>query len=160
MVACVALESDDLSRVAWRPKTPFTFPDPRCTLALWVNQSNLIKSGDSVDHFKTDHCDTETPRIRRGDLQLLPEPDVAHLAAVAKALSDPIRVQMIHLLQQHPDLCTCEFEELLGLAQSKVSYHLKVLLEAGLVNRETYGTWSHYHLRKPAVLEQLKALAK
>ncbi len=113
-----------------------------------------------MDHCKTDQCYTEIPRVRRGDLQLLPESDIAHLATVAKALSDPIRVQTIRLLQQYPDLCTCEFEELLGLAQSKVSYHLKVLLKAGLVNRETYGTWSHYSLRNPAVLEQLKALAE
>lgn len=105
-----------------------------------------------------DRCYTNIPRVRRGDLQLLPDPETVKLAAVAKALSDPIRLQMIYLLEQRPDLCTCEFEELLGLSQSKVSYHLKVLLEAGIVTRETHGTWSHYSLRNPGVLDHCKTL--
>lgn len=105
-------------------------------------------------------CYSEIPRVRRGDLQLLPDSESTKLAAVAKALSDPIRLQMIRLLGQRPDLCTCEFEELLGLGQSKVSYHLKVLLEAGIVTRETYGTWSHYSLRNERFLDQVKALSK
>ncbi|MHB0886586.1 MAG: ArsR/SmtB family transcription factor [Bacillota bacterium] len=108
---------------------------------------------------RIDWCCTEIPRVRQGDLRLLPDQEAAHLAAVAKAFSDVIRVQMVRLLQQYPDLCTCEFEELLGLAQPNVSYHLKVLLEAGFVARKTYGTWSHYSLKKPGVLEPLKALA-
>jgi ArsR family transcriptional regulator len=46
-----------------------------------------------------------------------------------KALSDPARLQLIHLLEQQPDLCTYEFEKLLGLSQSKVSYHLEIFLK-------------------------------
>lgn len=105
-----------------------------------------------------ERCDSEIPRVRRGDLHALPEAEATRWAAVSKALSDPIRLRMIHLLGQRPDLCTCEFEELLGLGQSKVSYHLKVLLEAGIVARETHGTWSHYSLRTPGVLDRLQTV--
>lgn len=107
----------------------------------------------------TDACPTEMPRVRRGDLDDLAETELAPLVAVAQALSDPIRLRILHLLEQRPDLCTCEFEQMLGLALSKVSYHLKVLLDAGLVARETYGTWSHYHPRTTGLLARLGALA-
>ncbi len=103
-------------------------------------------------------CDTAVPRVRRGELRLLPAAQVMPLARAAGALSDPVRVQMLHLLSQREDLCTCEFEELLGLSQSKVSYHLNVLLQAGLVRRESRGTWSHYRLRHPDVLHQVRAV--
>jgi ArsR family transcriptional regulator, arsenate/arsenite/antimonite-responsive transcriptional repressor len=105
-----------------------------------------------------DPCYSNIPRVRRGDLAVLPASEAWALASVAKALSDPIRVQIVHLLDQRPDLCTCEFEELLGLGQSRVSYHLKLLLDAGIITRETYGTWSHYRLRTPHLLDQLMAL--
>ncbi|MCL5959198.1 MAG: metalloregulator ArsR/SmtB family transcription factor [Chloroflexi bacterium] len=105
------------------------------------------------------HCYTEAPRVRRGDLQLLPDSDAIKLAAVASAIGDPIRIQMVYLLAQRPDLCTCEFQELLGLAQSKISYHLNILLEAGIVSRQTHGTWSHYSLHNQEVLNHIRAVA-
>jgi len=45
------------------------------------------------------------------------------------------------------------------LGQSKVSYHLRILVEAGIVFRETHGTWSHYSLRGRGVMDRLRALA-
>jgi len=102
-------------------------------------------------------CYTEIPRVKKGEVPLLPEDRAFRLATVAKALSDPIRIQMVYLLEQRSDLCTCEFEELLGLGQSKVSYHLKILLDAGIVTRETHGTWSHYRLQKSGVLDKLNS---
>jgi len=103
-------------------------------------------------------CDPQKPRFRAGELPLLPRDQSDRLAAFAKALSDPIRVNMLHLLEQSADLCTCEFEAILGLTQSKVSYHLKVLLDAGLVTRETHGTWSHYSLVRKGILAHLNTL--
>ncbi len=64
---------------------------------------------------------------------------------VMKALSDPNRVKMIKLLQRKV-LCVCEIKEALGLAQSTVSKHLKILEEAGLVNFTKDGLWVNYHL--------------
>lgn len=94
--------------------------------------------------------------------------DVARLARVAKALSDPIRLQMIELLAQGrgccdlPDICTrgvpgsglptgicvCELQEQFGLGQSRTSYHLRVLKEAGLVTEEIRGKWTFYELNR------------
>lgn len=98
------------------------------------------------------------PRIDRNDIHLLQADEMDGLAAVAKALGDPIRLQMVHLLSQRDDLCTCEFEDVLGLGQSKVSYHLKILLDAGIVEREVHGTWSHYRLRASGILSQFTHL--
>lgn len=80
------------------------------------------------------------------------------MASVANALSDPIRLQIIYLLKQHEDICTCEFQELLDLSQSKVSYHLRILLDAGLVKREVIANWRHYRLIEKDILEKLEHL--
>ena len=64
---------------------------------------------------------------------------------VMKALSDPNRVKIIKLLQRRV-LCVCEIKEALGLAQSTVSKHLKILEEAGLVNFTKDGLWVNYHI--------------
>ena len=106
-----------------------------------------------------DACDTPTPRVSRGDLALLPPPDVVLVTAAAHALSDPARVQILWLLTQRGELCTCEFEELLALGQSRVSYHLKLLVDAGLIVRTRRGTWSHYRLARGDLLHCLRALA-
>ncbi len=64
---------------------------------------------------------------------------------VMKALSNPIRVKMIKLLQRRV-LCVCEMQEALGLAQSTVSKHLRILEEAGLVIYFREGAWVNYRL--------------
>jgi ArsR family transcriptional regulator, arsenate/arsenite/antimonite-responsive transcriptional repressor len=62
---------------------------------------------------------------------------------VMKALSDPNRVKMIKLLQRRV-LCVCEMQSALGLAQSTVSKHLKILEEAGLITFSKEGLWVNY----------------
>ncbi len=64
---------------------------------------------------------------------------------VMKALSDPNRVRVLKLLQTK-ELCVCEIQDVLGLAQSTVSKHLKILEDAGLVDRKRQGTWIIYRL--------------
>ena len=64
---------------------------------------------------------------------------------VMKALSDPNRVKIIKLLQ-HRVLCVCEMRASLGLAQSTVSKHLKILEEAGLITFYKDGLWVNYQL--------------
>ena len=64
---------------------------------------------------------------------------------VIKALSDPSRVLIIKLVE-HKELCVCELKDLLGLAQSTVSKHLRVLEEAGLVSFRKDGSWIIYRL--------------
>ena len=64
---------------------------------------------------------------------------------VMKALSDPNRVKIIKLLQQK-QMCVCELRGALGIAQSTVSKHLKILEEAGLVDYRKDGLWVNYYL--------------
>ena len=54
-------------------------------------------------------------------------------------------------------ICVCEFQERFGLAQSKTSYHLRVLKEAGLVTEETRGKWSFYSVDDEAAAAALAA---
>ena len=62
-----------------------------------------------------------------------------------KALSDPIRLQVIELLQTQ-ELCVCELCEKLDISQSKLSFHLKNLKEADLVRSRQEGRWIYYRL--------------
>jgi ArsR family transcriptional regulator len=64
---------------------------------------------------------------------------------VMKALSDPNRVKIIKLLQQK-EMCVCELQGALGIAQPTVSKHLKILEESGLVNFQKDGLWVNYFL--------------
>jgi len=64
---------------------------------------------------------------------------------VMKALSDPNRVRILKILQSG-ELCVCEIREVLGLAQSTVSKHAKILEDAGLVEKKRQGTWMIYSL--------------
>ena len=68
---------------------------------------------------------------------------------VMKALSDPSRVKMVKLLQ-HRTLCVCEIQAALGLAQSTVSKHLKILEDAGLITYTKEGLWVNYQLASGA----------
>ena len=62
---------------------------------------------------------------------------------VMKALSDPNRVRVLKILEGGP-LCVCEIQEVLKLAQPTVSIHMKILEDAGLVQKERQGTWMIY----------------
>jgi ArsR family transcriptional regulator len=64
---------------------------------------------------------------------------------VMKALSDPNRVKLLKLLQRR-EMCVCEIQAALGIAQPTVSKHLKILEAAGLVGREKDGLWVNYSL--------------
>ncbi|MBD0280769.1 MAG: winged helix-turn-helix transcriptional regulator [Thermoleophilaceae bacterium] len=79
------------------------------------------------------------------------------MARVAKALGDPIRVQLIDVLRKHAGkVCVCELVPLFDLSQPTVSHHLKVLREAGLVDSERRGLWAYYYVI-PDALEELAA---
>jgi ArsR family transcriptional regulator len=64
---------------------------------------------------------------------------------VIKALSDPNRVKLLKILQQK-ELCVCEIQAVLGIAQPTVSKHLKILEKSGLVDRRKEGLWVNYFL--------------
>src|SRR5579883_326357 len=59
------------------------------------------------------------------------------MAAIAKALGDPVRLQLVDVLRKHAGkVCVCELVPLFDLSQPTVSHHLKVLREAGVVDSE------------------------
>ena len=77
------------------------------------------------------------------------------LAAAAKALGDPIRMQLVDVLRKHAgQVCVCELVPLFDLSQPTVSHHLKVLREAGIVGSERRGLWAYYYVN-PEALEEL-----
>lgn len=74
------------------------------------------------------------------------------LAAIFKALADPHRVRIVNLLANTAEpVCVCDFMPQLGLAQGTVSFHLKKLLDVGLLEREQRGTWAYYSLKRDAL---------
>src|SRR5918994_642483 len=79
------------------------------------------------------------------------------MGAVAKALGDPIRLQLVDVLRKHAGkVCVCELVPLFELSQPTVSHHLKVLREAGIVSSERQGLWAYYYVI-PDALEELAA---
>jgi ArsR family transcriptional regulator len=77
------------------------------------------------------------------------------LATIAKALSDPVRVQLVDVLRQHAgEVCVCELVPLFDLAQNTISHHLKKLRDVDLVGVERRGLFAYYYV-KPEALEDL-----
>ena len=79
------------------------------------------------------------------------------MALVAKALGDPIRLQLVDVLRKHAGkVCVCELTPLFDVGQPTVSHHLKVLRDAGVVDSERRGLWAYYYV-VPDALEGLTA---
>ena len=68
------------------------------------------------------------------------------IADTFKALGDPVRLRLFHLLSLKAELCVCHLTEATNLPQSTVSRHLAVLRHAGLVDTRRDGKWIHYRL--------------
>jgi ArsR family transcriptional regulator len=106
---------------------------------------------------------------RPAGAEAVPEERVGRIVALGRAFSDPIRVKMLGMMAEAatsgrgccdlPELgvpasegdvgiCVCEFEDRFGMGQSKVSYHMRKLKEAGLVWEERRGKWSFYSLER------------
>jgi ArsR family transcriptional regulator, arsenate/arsenite/antimonite-responsive transcriptional repressor len=96
-----------------------------------------------------------------------PEEGVNRLVALGRALSDPIRVRMLGMMAEgrgccdfsgsgvpagegDEGICVCEFEDQFGMGQSKISYHVRKLKDAGLVYEKRRGRWSFYSLDSEA----------
>src|SRR6188768_376347 len=81
----------------------------------------------------------------------------ARMAEVAKALADPIRLQLVDVLRKHAGkVCVCELVPLFDVSQPTLSHHLKKLRDAGIVDSEKHGLWSFYYV-KPDALQELTA---
>jgi ArsR family transcriptional regulator, arsenate/arsenite/antimonite-responsive transcriptional repressor len=83
--------------------------------------------------------------------------EAVRMAEVAKALGDPVRIQLVDVLRKHAGkVCVCELVPLFDIGQSTLSHHLKKLREAGLVDSERRGLWAYYYVR-PEPLAPLAA---
>ena len=83
--------------------------------------------------------------------------EAERLATLAKALGDPIRLQLVDVLRKHAGkVCVCELVPLFDLSQPTVSHHLKKLRDAGIVDSERRGLWAYYYVTTDA-LEDLSA---
>lgn len=71
-----------------------------------------------------------------------------------KALSDPLRLEVIELLRSQ-EMCVCDLRDRMDIAQSKLSFHLKTLREAGLISARQDGRWIYYSLN-PAEFGELE----
>ncbi len=79
------------------------------------------------------------------------EADLSDEASLFKALADPARLTILATLARSADeVCVCDFTSGIGLNQSTVSHHLKILKDVGLVNAIRRGTWVYYSLRPDA----------
>lgn len=144
----------------------------------WASQYRISPAGPSDQLILTDVdvCAT-MPSVTTTQLPLAPseapiaccaplsgatisvdEADAA--ATLFKALADPHRVLILNRLLSSDDaVCVCELNEDLDLAQPTVSFHLKKLVNAGILAREQRGTWAYFSV-VPAAMEQLSQLFK
>ena len=81
------------------------------------------------------------------------------VAPLLKALADPVRLRLMSLVASHEggEACICDLNEAFELSQPTISHHMKVLHEAGLVDRDKRGVWVYYRVR-PQALSALAAL--
>ncbi|MDP9297894.1 MAG: metalloregulator ArsR/SmtB family transcription factor [Actinomycetota bacterium] len=87
------------------------------------------------------------------------EREAGATASLFKALADPHRVRVVNLLAVSGEpVCVCDLTETLDLSQPTVSFHMKKLVDAGLLDREQRGVWAYYSLRPDAVRRLGKVL--
>jgi ArsR family transcriptional regulator len=84
--------------------------------------------------------------------------DVPRIAQLCNALADEARVEIVARLLDG-EKCVCDLTDALGTGQSRLSYHLKVLKDAGLVTDRRDGRWSYYTLARDAFLEVEELIA-
>ncbi|MBI1815404.1 MAG: helix-turn-helix transcriptional regulator [Deltaproteobacteria bacterium] len=87
--------------------------------------------------------------------------DAAQLAQAFKAIADPARLRLLSFIAAQPsgEACVCHLNKPLDLAQPTVSHHLRVLFEAGLLERERRGTWVYYRIVSKRLAALRAALA-
>jgi len=91
--------------------------------------------------------------------QVMTVTEAESLATVLKAIAEPTRLRLVSLVAAHADAeaCVCDLTEPVGLSQPTVSHHLKILVDAGVLQREQRGKWAYYKL-VPATFASLSRL--
>jgi ArsR family transcriptional regulator, arsenate/arsenite/antimonite-responsive transcriptional repressor len=85
--------------------------------------------------------------------QPLSQAQADQIAPLLKALADPVRLRLISLVASHAggEACVCDLNDAFDLSQPTISHHLKVLHDAGLLDREKRGVWAYYRIRTEAL---------
>ena len=91
--------------------------------------------------------------------QALTQDQADQIEPLLKALADPVRLRLISLVASHPggEACVCDLNDAFDLTQPTISHHLKVLHDAGLLDRDKRGIWAYYRLN-PQALAGIAAL--
>ena len=74
--------------------------------------------------------------------------DMDKKAAIFKALAEPNRLKMLEMIREEPGVCACKLVGAFSVSQPTLSYHMKMLADAGLITAEKNGRWMNYSLRK------------
>lgn len=109
---------------------------------------------DRIDDVAAEAC---CPPILGG---ILSEDEAEQAARVFKALADPTRVRLLSMVAASAgrEACVCDLTGSLDLSQPTISHHLKVLKDAGLLERERRGSWAYYRLCPEALAVLSRAL--
>jgi len=109
--------------------------------------------GGRIENVGTALAEMTLPQISPLGGEPIDRADAERLAGVLKALADPARLGMLSLMQSDPggEACVCDLTAPLGLSQPTVSHHLRILTEAGLLEREKRGVWAFYRLVPSAI---------
>ena len=83
------------------------------------------------------------------------------LAAALKVMADPARLRLVSMIAAQPggEACQCDLTDEIGLSQPTVSHHLRVLQEAGVLDREQRGRWAYYRIRSDPLRQMARAIA-
>src|SRR6266700_6543592 len=83
----------------------------------------------------------------------LSQAQAEQVAPLLKALAEPVRLRLMSLIASHPggEACVCDLNDAFNLTQPTISHHLKVLHEAGLLDRDKRGVWVYYRARTEAL---------
>jgi ArsR family transcriptional regulator, arsenate/arsenite/antimonite-responsive transcriptional repressor len=92
---------------------------------------------------------------------VLDEDTADRLARVLKALAEPTRLRLLSLVAAQPagEACICDLTEPVALSQPTVSHHMKVLVDAGLLERDQRGRWAYYRLVPTALTAAVSAIS-
>lgn len=96
------------------------------------------------------------PPLFEGDLDAA---DAEELAGALKAVADPARLMLLNMIASSGEACACDLTAPVGLTQPTVSHHLKVLTEAGFLEREQRGKWAYYRVVPTRLADLTSALA-
>jgi DNA-binding transcriptional ArsR family regulator len=115
-----------------------------CALKLQKLLNNSIRDGARTNTKKPSNCGSAKKLSRPKKLKI-DEPRIAEYSTIYSALSEPLRLRIISILSVQP-LCVCVIKEIIRIPDSKLSYHLSILKNAGLVNSRRDGNWIMYNL--------------